>query len=136
MARGKMEMAWTKEIVVGMSAVARQWYSGRQMQLGDSAGRGRGVGVKCKKLAPRLGTQALARMAACARAPRMCWRTWLLTRAHRACAGAHAGRHMAQAVGQFSCATTSVGRPLVVNGQGWHVSINDRLCLRRIRRGQ
>ncbi|MCE5167282.1 hypothetical protein HAX54_046113, partial [Datura stramonium] len=26
MARGKMEMAWTKEIAVGMSAVARQWH--------------------------------------------------------------------------------------------------------------
>ncbi|MCD7462904.1 hypothetical protein HAX54_049612 [Datura stramonium] len=34
MARGKMDMAWTKENAVGMSAVARQWHSGRQMRLG------------------------------------------------------------------------------------------------------
>ncbi|MCD7467752.1 hypothetical protein HAX54_005370 [Datura stramonium] len=28
-------------------------------------------------------------------------------------------------------AATSVGRPLFVNGQGWHVSINGSLCLKK-----
>ncbi|MCD7472751.1 hypothetical protein HAX54_014083 [Datura stramonium] len=81
MTRGKMLMAWTKENAVDMSAV-------------DAAGR-LGSGV-AEVLARGTGSwrqdwarQALVRMAARA----------------RACAGAHAGRHMAPAVGQFPCVT-------------------------------
>ncbi|MCD7462074.1 hypothetical protein HAX54_047708 [Datura stramonium] len=44
----------------------------------------------------------------------------------------HVCRHLCHVCFWYVEAVTSVGRPLVVNGQGWHVSINDSLCFRRI----
>ncbi|MCD9644838.1 hypothetical protein HAX54_033287 [Datura stramonium] len=58
---GKRRWHGTKEIAVSMPVVARQWHSGRQMRLGNSAGRGRGVAVKDKQLAPSLGAHGCSR---------------------------------------------------------------------------
>ncbi|MCE5166486.1 hypothetical protein HAX54_020443, partial [Datura stramonium] len=62
-ARGKTEMAWTKENAVGMSAVARQWQSSRKMQLGKLSSGGADV------LAQRTGLwcQDWAQQGMCAR---------------------------------------------------------------------
>ncbi|MCD7467751.1 hypothetical protein HAX54_005369, partial [Datura stramonium] len=94
MARGKMDMSWTKE----------NWHL-------------RGLGMKDRPSAPRLG---VARN----------WRARLLARARLRVLVRMPALHMARQLGSF-LAATSVSRPLVVNGQGWHVSINESLRLKR-----